>query len=95
MQNENMKELVENVEEARHYSKRAFMKVSEYGLWAMTSWTYHEAKKRGEVTPLVKALRAIGTLGVIGGCLYDLSYDVKQLVTSRCYDTGFIKERKS
>ena len=32
MQNENMKELVENVEEARHYSKRAFMKVSEYGL---------------------------------------------------------------
>lgn len=79
MQNENMKELVENVEEARHYSKRAFMKVSEYGLWAMISWTYHEAKKKGEITPLVKTLRVVGLLGVIGGCISDFIYDVKQL----------------
>ena len=80
MQNDYMKELVANVEEARHYSKRAFMKVSEYGLWAVTSWTYYEAKKRGEVTSLVKALRPIGMLGVIGGCLYDLSYDMKNFM---------------
>ena len=46
----------------------------------MTSWTYYEAKKRGEVTSFVKALRPIGMLGVIGGCLYDLSYDMKNFM---------------
>lgn len=79
MQNENMQQIRENVEEARHYSKRAFMKVSEYGLWAMTSWVYYEAKKRDEVTPLIKVLKILGLLGVIGGCLSDLKYDVERL----------------
>lgn len=79
MQNENMKQIMENVEEARHYSKRAFMKVSEYGLWAMTTWLYHEAKKRDEVTPLIKALKILGLLGVIGGCLSDFYYDLSML----------------
>lgn len=79
MQNKEMQQIAANVEEARHYSKRAFMKVSEYGLWAMTSWTYYEAKKKGEITPLVKALRVVGLLGVIGGCIGDFIYDVKQL----------------
>ncbi len=79
MQNDKMEQIIENVEEARHYSKRAFMKVSEYGLWAMTTWSYYEAKKKDEVTPLIKTLRILGLLGIIGGCLSDLKYIFEKL----------------
>lgn len=83
MRNEDLKVIEGNLEEVRHYSKRAFMKVSEYGLWAMTTWLYYEAKKRGEVTPQVKVLRIIGTLGVTVGCVSDLIYDVRKIIKFR------------
>lgn len=45
------------------------MKVSEYGLWAMISWIYNEAKRKNQVTKMVRLLRVLGILGVIGGCI--------------------------
>ncbi len=80
MQNKNIEVITTNIEEACHYSKRACMKVSEYGLWAMTSWLYYEKKKQGEATPLMKVLKEICALGVICGCLSDVIYGVRKLL---------------
>ncbi len=74
MENTNMEAIERNIEEARHYSKRAFMKITEYSLWTMTTWLYlyYIERKQGRDIRLLKVLKAITTFGLFSGWLSDM-----------------------